>query len=316
MKPLALIIVLPCFNEEEVLPETTRQLTALFMEMIQGGIISDASRILYVNDGSHDRTWDLISRYHEENPFVCGVNLAGNVGHQYALMAGLETAKDVGDLIVSIDADLQDDIQAIPEMVQKHIGGADIVYGVRQERRTDSWFKRTTAQAFYKMMSRMGVNIVYNHADFRLMSKRAVEQLCHYRERNLFLRGIVPQIGYQTDCVYYNRSERIAGESKYPLKKMVNLAIEGITSFSVKPVRALFWAGMVFLLIALGILTYVLIALMTGKAVSGWSSLMLSIWFIGGCILLGLGIIGEYIGKIYLEVKDRPRYNIESTLLK
>ena len=316
MKPLALIIVLPCFNEEEVLPETTRQLTALFMEMIQGGIISDASRILYVNDGSRDRTWDLISRYHEENPFVCGVNLAGNVGHQYALMAGLETAKDVGDLIVSIDADLQDDIQAIPEMVQKHIGGADIVYGVRQERRTDSWFKRTTAQAFYKMMSRMGVNIVYNHADFRLMSKRAVEQLCHYRERNLFLRGIVPQIGYQTDCVYYNRSERIAGESKYPLKKMVNLAIEGITSFSVKPVRALFWAGVVFLLIALGILTYVLIALMTGKAVSGWSSLMLSIWFIGGCILLGLGIIGEYIGKIYLEVKDRPRYNIESTLLK
>lgn len=316
MKPLTLIIVLPCFNEEEVLPETTRQLTALFMEMIQGGVISDASRILYVNDGSHDRTWDLISRYHEENPFVCGVNLAGNVGHQYALMAGLETAKDVGDLIVSIDADLQDDIHAIPEMVQKHIGGADIVYGVRQERRTDSWFKRTTAQAFYKMMSRMGVNCVYNHADFRLMSKRAVEQLCHYRERNLFLRGIVPQIGYQTDCVYYNRSERIAGESKYPLKKMVNLAIEGITSFSVKPVRALFWAGMVFLLIALGILTYVLIALMTGKAVSGWSSLMLSIWFIGGCILLGLGIIGEYIGKIYLEVKDRPRYNIESTLLK
>lgn len=316
MKPLALIIVLPCFNEEEVLPETTRQLTALFMEMIQGGVISDASRILYVNDGSHDRTWDLISRYHEENPFVCGVNLAGNVGHQYALMAGLETAKDVGDLIVSIDADLQDDIQAIPEMVQKHIDGADIVYGVRQERRTDSWFKRTTAQAFYKMMSRMGVNLVYNHADFRLMSKRAVEQLCHYRERNLFLRGIVPQIGYQTDCVYYNRSERIAGKSKYPLKKMVNLAIEGITSFSVKPVRALFWAGMVFLLIALGILTYVLIALMTGKAVSGWSSLMLSIWFIGGCILLGLGIIGEYIGKIYLEVKDRPRYNIESTLLK
>ncbi len=316
MKPLALIIVLPCFNEEEVLPETTRQLTALFMEMIQGGVISDASRILYVNDGSHDRTWDLISRYHEENPFVCGVNLAGNVGHQYALMAGLETAKDIGDLIVSIDADLQDDIQAIPEMVQKHIGGADIVYGVRQERRTDSWFKRTTAQAFYKMMSRMGVNLVYNHADFRLMSKRAVEQLCHYRERNLFLRGIVPQIGYQTDCVYYNRSERIAGESKYPLKKMISLAIEGITSFSVKPVRALFWTGMVFLLIALGILTYVLIALITGKAVSGWSSLMLSIWFIGGCILLGLGIIGEYIGKIYLEVKDRPRYNIESTLLK
>ena len=316
MKPLTLIIVLPCFNEEEVLPETTRQLTALIMEMIQGGVISDASRILYVNDGSRDRTWDLISRYHEENPFVCGVDLAGNVGHQYALMAGLETAKDIGDLIVSIDADLQDDIQAIPEMVQKHIGGADIVYGVRQERRTDSWFKRTTAQAFYKIMSRMGVKSVYNHADFRLMSKRAVEQLCHYRERNLFLRGIVPQIGYQTDCVYYNRSERIAGESKYPLKKMISLAIEGITSFSVKPVRALFWAGMVFLLIALGILTYVIIALMTGKAVSGWSSLMLSIWFIGGCILLGLGIIGEYIGKIYLEVKDRPRYNIESTLLK
>ncbi len=316
MDSMNLIIVLPCFNEEEVLPETTQRLTELVQEMIHEGIVSDASRILYVNDGSRDRTWEMISRYHEENLFVCGVNLAGNVGHQNALMAGLETAKEMGDVMISIDADLQDDIRVIPEMIRKYLAGADIVYGVRRERKTDSWFKRTTAQSFYKLMARLGVKSVYNHADFRLMSKRAVEQLCQYRERNLYLRGIVPQIGYRTECVYYDRSERTAGESKYPLKKMMGLAIDGITSFSVKPVRALVLLGGIFLLIALGILIYVIVALLTGKAVSGWASLMLSIWFVGGCILLGLGIVGEYIGKIYLEVKDRPRYNIEKTLLK
>ena len=311
-----LIIIVPCYNDEEVLPETTRQLTALLEQMIGQEIIAVSSRILYVNDGSRDRTWELICHFHNETPYVCGVNLAGNVGHQNALMAGLETAKTMGDMILSIDSDLQDDIMVIPEMVRKCQEGNDIILGVRKERKTDTWFKRTTAQGFYRLMSRLGVKSVYNHADFRLMSRRAVEQLCRYRERNLFLRGIVPQLGYKTDCVYYDRHERIAGESHYTLKKLVGLAIDGITSFSVKPVRALILMGGFFLLIALGILVYVLCAIFAGKAVSGWASLILSTWFIGGCLLLGLGIVGEYIGKIYLETKDRPRFNIEKTLLK
>lgn len=311
-----LIIVVPCYNEEEVLPETTRELSALLERMILDLLISEKSRILYVNDGSRDRTWELISHYHKENQFVCGINLAGNVGHQNALIAGLDVAKTIGDMIVSIDADLQDDISVIPNMVLKHYEGCDIVYGVRKNRKADSWFKRTTAQGFYKLMSKMGVKSVYNHADFRLMSRRSVEQLCQYRERNLFIRGIVPQLGYRTDSVYYERHARKAGESKYPLKKMIGLAVDGITSFSIKPVRALVLMGGVFLLIALGILVYVLCALIMERAVSGWASLILSIWFVGGCILLGLGIVGEYIGKIYLEVKDRPRFNIEETLLK
>lgn len=315
-KKETLIIVVPCYNEEEVLPETTRQLTALLEQMIGQEIIAVSSRILYVNDGSRDRTWELICHFHNETPYVCGVNLAGNVGHQNALMAGLETAKTMGDMILSIDSDLQDDIMVIPEMVRKCQEGNDIIYGVRKERKTDTWFKRTTAQGFYRLMARLGVKSVYNHADFRLMSRRAVEQLCRYRERNLFLRGIVPQLGYNTDCVYYDRHERMAGESKYPLKRMLGLAIDGITSFSVKPVRALILMGVFFLLIALGILVYVLCAIFVGKAVSGWASLILSTWFIGGCLLLGLGIVGEYIGKIYLETKDRPRFNIEKTLIK
>ena len=311
-----LIIVAPCYNEQEVLPETTKILSSLIEKMILQKTISESSRILYVNDGSYDHTWEIICQYHHDNPFVCGVNLAGNVGHQNALLAGLETAKDMGDIIVSIDADLQDDIEVIPTMVHKYQEGHDIVYGVRKERKTDSWFKRTTAQAFYKLMAGMGVKSVYNHADFRLMSQRAVKQLCLYRERNLFLRGIVPQLGYNTDCVYYDRFARKAGESKYPLKKMFGLAIDGITSFSVKPVRALILMGIIFLIIAIGMLVYVLYSLITGNVISGWASLMLSIWFIGGCSLLGLGIVGEYIGKIYLEVKDRPRYNIEEILSK
>lgn len=311
-----LIIVVPCYNEESVLPETTRELSSILLQMIEKRLISQSSRILYVNDGSRDRTWELITQFHQENPFICGINLSGNVGHQNALMAGLETAKDMGEAIVSIDADLQDDINVIPEMVIKYQEGNDIIYGVRKERKTDTWFKRVSAQAFYKLMAKLGVKTVYNHADFRLMSRRSVEQLCCYRERNLFIRGIVPLLGYNTTCVYYDRSERKAGESKYPLKKMVGLAIDGITSFSIKPVRALVFIGLCFLLIAVGILIYVLIALLSGKAVSGWASIMLSIWFIGGCLLLGLGIVGEYIGKIYLEVKDRPRFIVEKTLLK
>ena len=226
-----------------------------------------------------------------------------------------DIAKEHADMIVSIDADLQDDINVIPEMVKKYQNGYDIVYGVRKERKTDTLFKRTTAQCFYKLMNLLGVKSVYNHADFRLMSKRAVEQLCKYRERNLFIRGIVPLIGYQTDCVYYNRTERLAGDSKYPLGKMINFAIDGITSFSVKPVRLVFSMGLIMLLISFGILVYVLHSYFTGHTVEGWSSLMLSIWFIGGCILTSLGIIGEYIGKIYIEVKNRPRYNIKETLL-
>lgn len=311
-----LIIVIPCYNEEAVLPETMSRLTTLMNEMIGDGLISEASRILFVNDGSLDQTWNLICRYHSENSLVCGVNLAGNVGHQNALMAGLLIAKNMGDILISIDADLQDDIGVIPEMVRKYLEGNDIVFGVRNERKTDSWFKRTTAQVFYRLMARLGVKSVYNHADFRLMSQRAVEQLSHYRERNLYLRGIVPQIGYHTACVYYERGKRKAGESKYPLSKMVGLAVDGITSFSVKPVRALIWTGLIFLLISLGILIYVICSLSRGDAVSGWASLILSVWFIGGIILLGLGIVGEYIGKIYLEVKDRPRYNIEQTLIQ
>lgn len=311
-----LIITVPCFNEEAALPETTRQLSELLAGMIDKGQIAGTSRILFVNDGSRDKTRELITRYNAENPFVCGLNLAGNVGHQNALMAGLETAKEIGDVIVSIDADLQDDINVIPEMVDKYQKGADIVYGVRKDRQTDTWFKRTTAQLFYKLMSRLGVKSVYNHADFRLMSRRAVQQLCSYKERNLFLRGIIPLLGYRSDCVYYERKERIAGESKYPLQKMAGLAVDGITSFSVMPVRALFWTGVLFILASIAILIYVLCSLFSGDSVSGWASLMLSVWFIGGCIMLGLGIIGEYLGKVYIEVKARPRFIVEQTLLK
>ncbi len=312
-----LAIVIPCYNEEAVLEETVRRLTPLLEEMSAcQGLVSSDSYILLVNDGSSDSTWSIIQRLFSENKYVCGVNLAGNVGHQNALMAGMETAKDHCDILVSIDADLQDDILAIPEMVKKNLEGNDIVYGVRKSRETDTWFKRTTALAFYKLMKLLGVKSIFNHADFRLMSKRAVEQLCRYREKNLFLRGIVPIIGYRSACVFYDRSERFAGESKYPLGKMLSFAIDGITSFSVKPVRFIFSAGLIFLLIALGIFIYIIISLICGTTVSGWASLILSLWFIGGCGMIGIGIIGEYIGKIYLEVKDRPRYVIESTLLK
>lgn len=313
MKTLA--IVVPCYNEEDVLLDSNNKLLNLLNKMIKNEEIDNKSFILYINDGSKDKTWDTIVKLHNESKHICGVNLAGNTGHQNALMAGLFIAKEHADITISIDADLQDDIDVIPEMVMKNSMGCDIVYGVRKERKTDTLFKRTTAQCFYKLMNLLGVKSVYNHADFRLMSKRAVEQLCKYRERNLFIRGIVPLIGYQTDCVYYNRTERLAGDSKYPLGKMINFAIDGITSFSVKPVRLVFSMGLIMLLISFGILVYVLHSYFTGHTVEGWSSLMLSIWFIGGCILTSLGIIGEYIGKIYIEVKDRPRYNIKETLL-
>ena len=308
-----LYIVVPCYNEEEVLRETNSRLTALLRRLVDEGKVSADSRVMYVNDGSHDRTWQLIRKFHDEGP-VRGVNLAGNVGHQHALLAGMTVAKDLCDVLVSIDADLQDDIEAIPAMLARFADGCDIVYGVRKERKTDTFFKRNTALAFYKLMRALGVKSVYNHADYRLMSKRAVEQLCRYKERNLFLRGIVPLVGYRTDTVYYDRSARLAGESKYPFSKMLNFAIDGITSFSVKPLRLIVALGIAMVIMSLAIFVYVLTAYAQDNVVPGWSSLMISIWFVGGCTLISLGVVGEYIGKIYIEVKERPQYNIEELL--
>lgn len=306
-----LYIVVPCYNECEVFPFTVKELTNLLSNMISNNKISDKSRILFVDDGSRDNTWELISNEFVVNKYVCGLKLAGNVGHQNALFAGLMAAKDNCDITVSIDADLQDDTNSIIEMVDKYYNGFDIVYGVRSSRKKDTFFKRTTAQSFYKFMSKMGVKTVYNHADFRLMSSRAVEQLSNYPERNMFLRGIVPLIGYKTDCVYYERKERLAGESKYPLKKMVSFAFDGITSFSIKPINFIFTLGIIIILCSLLAAIYVLIAYFCGKTAPGWTSLMLSIWFIGGVQLVSVGLIGQYIGKIYVESKHRPRYNTE-----
>ena len=310
-----LAIVVPCYKEELVLHETTSRLTQVLDDLVKDDLIATNSYILYVNDGSTDNTWNIISELHEANKYVNGVNLAGNVGHQNALVAGLSSAVENCDMAISIDADLQDDVNAIREMVVKYYEGCDIVYGVRQSRQTDTWFKRTTALGFYSLMKSMGVKSVYNHADYRLMSQRALRQPLRYRERNLFLRGMVPTIGYKTDCVYYDRAERFAGESKYPLKKMISFAFDGITSFSVKPVHMVLYFGIVFLIVAFSIFCFVMYSLFRGNAVPGWTSLMLSVWFCSGCILLGLGIVGEYVGKIYVEVKDRPRFNIERVLM-
>ena len=315
MSGKVLAVVVPCFNEEEVLTETHRRLTDLINRLINDKKIDCGSFMLFVNDGSRDRTWDMIEQFHlSGGSRVRGVKLAGNVGHQNALMAGLHVAKEHADMVVTIDADLQDDVDAISSMVDEYDKGADIVYGVRRSRKTDTWFKRTTALTFYKLMQKLGVKSVYNHADYRLMSRRAVEQLCRYRERNLFLRGMVPLIGYSSAVVYYDRAERFAGESKYPLKKMLNFAVDGITSFSVKPVRMVLALGVFFVLISFIIFLYVIISYLCGDTAQGWSSLILSIWFVGGMILIGLGTVGEYVGKIYIEVKDRPLYNIEKII--
>lgn len=310
-----LAIVVPCYNEEEVLKIASEALRGVLNDLSAKGKISDDSFILFVNDGSKDRTWELIEEEHKLYPGqVFGVKLAGNVGHQFALTAGLITAKDMSDVTVSIDADLQDDINVIEEMIDKFHAGNDIVYGVRKERKTDTFFKRTTAQAFYKLMALMGVKTVYNHADFRLMSKRAVEQFSLYKETNLFLRGMMPLIGYQTDSVYYDRKERVAGESKYPLKKMLALAFNGISSFSVKPISFILGLGMFIILCSIVAAIYAFISYFTGHVVAGWTSLILSLWFLGGVQLLSIGLVGQYIGKIYIEVKHRPRYNIEKIL--
>jgi glycosyltransferase involved in cell wall biosynthesis len=315
MKVPVLTIVVPCFNEEEVLPETALRLIILLEELIRDRLIAANSSVLFVDDGSHDNTWELIERQHDRYPSVTGLKLARNAGHQSALLAGLLKAKAYSDCVVSIDADLQDDVDAIREFILKYREGYEIVYGVRKDRSSDTWFKRTTAQWFYKLMMAMGVKVRYNHADYRLMSGRALNHLEDFREVNLFLRGVVPLIGLRSTNVYYDRRERFAGQSKYPLKKMLSFAFDGITSFSVTPIRFVTVSGFVLFVVALLAGIYALVSKLFGTAVTGWTSLILSVWFIGGIQLLALGLIGEYIGKIYKEVKHRPLYFVEKELL-
>ena len=307
-------LVIPCYNEKEVLPETSKQLQGIMEDLIKREKISKASRIVFVNDGSKDTTWEMITELHRENPLFTGINLAHNRGHQNALFAGLMTAKEYADAAISLDADLQDDVAAIEQFIDKFLAGKDIVYGVRSTRETDTRFKRGTAHAFYKVMNAMGADTLEDHADYRLMSKRALEALSEYGEVNLFLRGIVPTIGYETDVVYYQRHERFAGESKYPLKKMLSFAVEGITSFSIKPIRMITGLGVLLFSVSVIMLIYFLVLWLLGHTVAGWTTIVISVWGIGGLQLLALGVIGEYIGKAYLEVKHRPRYQIESVL--
>ncbi len=309
-----LYLVIPCYNEEEVLRETTRQLLERLKVLKENGKIAEDSRILYVNDGSGDKTWELISSLYEEHDEVSGLNLSRNRGHQNAVLAGLMYAKECADAVISLDADLQDDVKTIDKMMEEYHSGFDIVYGVRNSRKTDSFFKKNTAQAFYKFMRMMGVDIIYNHADFRLMSKRVLDELEHYKEVNLFLRGIVPLIGFPSTCVYYERHERFAGESKYPLRKMLSFAVNGITSFSTKPIRLITTLGFVICLVSVVMLIYSLASYFAGRAESGWSSLIVSIWALGGLQLSAIGIIGEYIGKMYLETKERPKFCIQDIL--
>ena len=309
-----LAIVVPCYNEEEMLPLTTKELTGVLSDLIIKKKIAQDSYILYVDDGSKDSTWELIRKFHEEEKKVFGLKLAGNVGHQNALTAGMLNAMEHADIMISIDADLQDDTAVMEEMVDKFHEGKDIVYGVRNDRKKDSFFKRTTAQMFYKVMAAFGVKTVYNHADYRLMSKRALQEFSKYQEINLYLRGVMPLIGYETDCVYYERKERVAGESKYPLKKMLALAWNGITSFSVKPIDFITALGGFLIFLCVIAAVYALVSYCNGHTVPGWTSLILSIWFLGGMQLVAIGMIGQYIGKIYIEVKHRPRYNVETYL--
>lgn len=311
---IKLATVSPCYNEEEVLRHSVDRLTALFKRMMSEGLIAEDSMMVFVNDGSKDSTWQIISELHRENPLVRGINLARNVGHQNAIMAGMMTTKDWADAVVTIDADLQDDIECIPQMVKDFLAGNDIVYGVKVSRKADPPLKRMTAQAFYKLQSSMGVESVYNHADFRLLSRRTLEMLSGYDERNLYLRGLIPMIGLPSTTVDDVISERQAGTSKYTLSKMLNLALDGITSFSVKPLYNIIYLGLLFLVISLCIAIYVLRALIVGTAIPGWSSLILSVWLVGGFVLISLGITGVYVGKIYNEVKRRPLYNIKEIL--
>lgn len=309
-----LYLAVPCYNEEEVLYDTTEKLLAKFGQLLSQGKISGDSRIMYIDDGSKDRTWEIICELHDKNRLVSGAKLSRNRGHQNALYGGLMTAKDHADCVISLDADLQDDIDAIDKMLEKYEEGCDIVYGVRSKRETDSFFKRFTAEGFYKILKFMGAEVVFNHADYRLMSKRALEEFAQFKEVNLFLRGIVPMVGFKTATVTYERKERLAGESKYPLKKMLSLAWQGITSLSVKPIKFVTGLGAVVFGISIIILLWSLISHAVGSTVSGWTSLVVSVWALGGLQLLAIGIIGEYIGKVYLETKQRPRYIIETFL--
>lgn len=309
-----LYIVVPCYNEEEVLGETSKRLKVKLNELIDKKVVSDKSKITFVDDGSKDKTWSIIEKLHNEDNLFSGIKLSRNRGHQNALLAGLMTVKNDADVTISMDADLQDDINAIDEMLEKYKQGCEIVYGVRKARKKDTFFKKTTAEGFYKVMKLMGADIVFNHADYRLMSKRALEGLEEFKEVNLFLRGMVPMVGYKSDKVYYEREERFAGESKYPLKKMLSFAFEGITSLSTEPIKMITKLGMFIFLVSIAMLIYSVIRYFNGNTVIGWASLIVSVWAIGGLILFSIGIIGEYIGKVYLETKERPRFIIETYL--
>lgn len=311
-----LYIVIPCYNEEEVLPETARQLKEKLNNLVQSNVISNKSRVLLIDNGSWDKTWEIINVLHKQDKLFVGISLAKNHGHQNGLLAGLMLAKQHSDVVITMDADLQDDINAIDEMVKKYHSGNDVVYGVRSSRKTDTFFKRFTAESFYKFMKIMGVDVVFNHADFRLMSNRVLDALSEYKEFNLFLRGIIPQIGFKSDCVYYERHERFAGESKYPLKKMLSFAVDGITSFSVKPLKIIANTGIIISALSIIAFFWVFIGHFVSNSATalGWPSIMCSIWFLGGLQIFFLGIIGEYIGKIYSEAKGRPRYVIQSEL--
>lgn len=309
-----LAIVVPCYNEEEMLPLTTKELGKVLADLIQKKKIAQDSYVLYVDDGSKDKTWDIIRQHHKENPFVFGLKLAGNVGHQYALTAGMLNAMEHSDMIISIDADLQDDTAVMEEMIDKFHEGCEIVYGVRNDRKTDTFFKRTTAQGFYKVMAMCGVKTIYNHADYRLMSRRALQEFSKYDEINLYLRGVMPLLGYKTDSVYYERKERVAGESKYPLKKMLALAWNGISSFSVKPINMITSLGFSIVVLSILAAVYAFVSYAHNSVVPGWTSTILSIWFLGGMQLFAIGLIGQYVGKIYLEVKHRPRYHVDQYL--
>lgn len=309
-----LYIVVPCYNEEEVLYETSKRLKEKIQNLIKSKMVSADSKIMYVNDGSKDKTWDIVKELNKKDKMITGISLSRNSGHQNALLAGLMTAKNKADVVISMDADLQDDINAIDEMIKKYKEGNRVVYGVRSSRKKDTWFKKNSAQLFYKFMKFMGVDIVYNHADYRLADKRVLDELEKYNEVNLFLRGIFPLIGFKSDIVYYERGERFAGESKYPLKKMLNFAWDGITSFSVKPIRMVLNLGLVMFVISLFVMLYSVAIKIIGYAVDGWTFIVCSIWMIAGIQMLSLGLIGEYIGKIYKEVKARPRYIIDEEL--
>ena len=309
-----LYVVIPCYNEEEVLKETTKRLNIKLHDLIKEKKISSDSKVMYVNDGSKDKTWEIIKSISESNELFTGISLSRNRGHQNALLAGLMTAKEYADVVISMDADLQDDINAIDKMLDKYLDGCDVVYGVRSSRKKDSWFKKTTAECFYKFMKLMGVDVVYNHANYRLASKRVLLDLNGYKEVNLFLRGIFPLIGYKSDVVYYERAERFAGQSKYPLKKMLSFAWDGISSFSTKPLSLILDLGIIIMLISIIIMIYMIVGKIMGNTIEGWTSITISIWFIGGLQMISIGIIGEYLGKIYMETKGRPRYFISENL--